>query len=107
MKPPSGISRRMIMNSRTMVVACLLLVACGSSLPPRELVDARSAYEKAKTGQAAQLKPEVVHEAKVALDQAEQSFADDPSSDRTRDLSYIAERKSELAVAQPGQSSPV
>jgi outer membrane protein OmpA-like peptidoglycan-associated protein len=76
-------------------------------LPPRELVDARSAYEKAKTGQAAQLKPEVVHEAKVALDQAEQSFADDPNSDRTRDLSYIAERKSELAIAQAGQSAAV
>jgi len=93
------------MNAWRFVGACFLLVACGSSLPPRELVDARSAYEKAKTGQAAQLKPEVVHEAKVALDQAEQSFADDPNSDRTRDLSYIAERKSELAIAQAGQSA--
>jgi outer membrane protein OmpA-like peptidoglycan-associated protein len=85
----------------------MLLVACGSSLPPRELVDARSAFEKAKTGQAAQLKPEVVHEAKVALDQAEQSFADDPNSDRTRDLSYIAGRKAELAMAQAGQAAAI
>jgi outer membrane protein OmpA-like peptidoglycan-associated protein len=95
------------MNAWRFVGASLLLVACGSSLPPRELVDARSAYEKAKTGQAAQLKPEVVHEAKVALDQAEQAFADDPNSDRTRDLSYIAERKSELAIAQAGQSAAI
>jgi outer membrane protein OmpA-like peptidoglycan-associated protein len=95
------------MNAWRLVGASILLAACGGSLPPRELVDARSAYEKAKTGQAAQLKPEVVHEAKVALDQAEQSFADDPNSDRTRDLSYIAERKSELAVAQAGQSAAV
>jgi outer membrane protein OmpA-like peptidoglycan-associated protein len=83
------------------------LVACGSSLPPRELSDARTAFEKAKTGQASQLKPEMVHEAKVALDQAEQSFADDPNSDRTRDLSYIAERKSELAMAQAGQAAAI
>jgi outer membrane protein OmpA-like peptidoglycan-associated protein len=83
------------------------LVACGSTLPPRELTDARSMYEKAKTGQASQLKPEVVHEAKVALDQAEQSFADDPSSDRTRDLSYIAGRKAELSIAQAGQAGAI
>jgi len=95
------------MNSRTMVVACLLLVGCGSSLPPRELVDARAAYEKAKTGQAAQLKPEVVHEAKVSLDQAEAAFNDDATSDRTRDLSYVAERKAELAMAQASQAAAI
>jgi len=95
------------MNSRTMVVACLLLVGCGSSLPPRELVDARAAYEKAKTGQAAQLKPEVVHEAKVSLDQAEAAFNDDATSDRTRDLSYVAERKAELAMAKASQAAAI
>jgi outer membrane protein OmpA-like peptidoglycan-associated protein len=95
------------MNSWRIAGASILLVACGSSLPPRELVDARASYEKAKTGQASQLKPEVVHEAKVALDQAEASFNDDPNSDRTRDLSYIAGRKSELAIAQAGQSAAI
>jgi outer membrane protein OmpA-like peptidoglycan-associated protein len=74
-------------------------------MPPRELVDARAAYEKAKSGQAAQLKPEVLHEAKVALDQAEAAFNDDATSDRTRDLSYVAERKAELAMAQAGQAA--
>jgi outer membrane protein OmpA-like peptidoglycan-associated protein len=49
----------------------------------------------------------MVHEAKVALDQAEQSFADDGVSDRTRDLSYIAGRKAELAVAQAGQAGAI
>ncbi len=93
------------MNSRRIAGASILLVACGSSLPPRELVDARSAYDKAKTGQASQLKPDLVHEAKVALDQAEWAFNDDPNGDRTRDLSYIAERKAELAMALAGQSA--
>ena len=95
------------MNAWRIVGASILLAACGSSLPPRELTDARSAFEKAKTGQASQLKPELVHEAKVALDQAEQSFGDDATSDRTRDLSYIAGRKAELAMALAGQSGAV
>jgi len=95
------------MNFSRIVYFAIFLSACGSSLPPRELTDARSAFERAKTGQAAQLKPEVVHEAKVSLDQAEQSFADDGDSDRTRDLAYVAQRKSELAVAQGGQAAAI
>lgn len=99
------------MNSKTvsviLLLASVLVVACGSTLPPRELVDARASYEKAKTGQAAQLKPEVVHEAKVSLDQAEAAFNDDGISDRTRDLSYVAQRKSELAMAQASQAAAV
>jgi outer membrane protein OmpA-like peptidoglycan-associated protein len=97
----------MLMNAWRIAAASVLLIACGSSLPPRELVDARSSYEKAKTGQASQLKPDLVHEAKVALDQAEASFNDDPNGDRTRDLSYIAGRKSELAMAQAGQAAAI
>jgi outer membrane protein OmpA-like peptidoglycan-associated protein len=95
------------MNSWRITAATILLVACGASLPPRELVDARASYEKAKTGQASQLKPELVHEAKVALDQAESAFNDDPNSDRTRDLSYIAGRKAELSMALAGQSAAI
>jgi outer membrane protein OmpA-like peptidoglycan-associated protein len=74
-------------------------------MPPKELLDARSAYDKAKASEATQLKPESLHEAKVALDQAELAYQDDATSDRTRDLSYVAERKSELAVALAGQSA--
>ena len=95
------------MNTRLFVVASIVLVGCGTSMPPKELVDARSAYEKVKTGEAAQLKPEIVHEAKVALDQAEASFLDDATSDRTRDLSYVAQRKAEFAVAQGGLAAAV
>jgi outer membrane protein OmpA-like peptidoglycan-associated protein len=85
----------------------MFLVGCGTTMPPKELVDARAAYEKVKTGEAAQLKPEIVHEAKVALDQAEASFVDDATSDRTRDLSYVAQRKSEFAAAQGGLAAAV
>jgi outer membrane protein OmpA-like peptidoglycan-associated protein len=97
------------MNSRPVLLvgASILFVACGTNMPPKELVDARAAYEKVKTGEASQLKPEVVHEAKVALDQAEASFADDATSDRTRDLSYVAQRKAEYAAAQGGLAGAV
>jgi outer membrane protein OmpA-like peptidoglycan-associated protein len=95
------------MNFSRILLASIFLFACGTTLPPRELTDARSAFEKAKTGQAAQLKPEVVHEAKVSLDQAEQAFADDGDSDRARDLAYVAERKAELAIALGGQAGAI
>lgn len=93
------------MNPRRIILLTLILAACGTTMPPKELLDARSAYDKAKAGEASQLKPETLHEAKVALDQAEAAYLDDATSDRTRDLSYVAERKAELAVALAGQSA--
>jgi DNA repair exonuclease SbcCD ATPase subunit len=95
------------MNAHRLVFATLFLCACGTTMPPRELLEARSAYDKAKSGEALTLKPESLHEAKVALDQAEIAYQDDASSDRTRDLSYVAERKAELAMSLAGQSSAI
>lgn len=76
-----------------------LLISCSASLPPQELVDARLAFQLTSTGPAGQLVPAEVHKAKTALDLAEKSFLDDPDSYMTRDLSYIADRKSKLAGA--------
>jgi outer membrane protein OmpA-like peptidoglycan-associated protein len=76
-----------------------LFIGCSASLPPQELVDARLSYQHASTGQAVQLVPAEVHKAKTALDLAEKSFQNDPDSYMTRDLSYIADRKSKLAEA--------
>jgi outer membrane protein OmpA-like peptidoglycan-associated protein len=93
------------MNLSKIVWASILLTACGTTMPPRELLDARSAFEKAKASEATQLKPESLHEARVALDQAEAAYQDDASSYRTRDLSYIAERKAELAMSLAGRAA--
>jgi outer membrane protein OmpA-like peptidoglycan-associated protein len=82
--------------------AAVVLIACGSTPPPRELLDAQAAYDRAKAGQAAKLKPEQVHEAKVALDTAQQAFQDDGVTERVIDLSYIAQRKAELSEAEGG-----
>jgi outer membrane protein OmpA-like peptidoglycan-associated protein len=76
-----------------------LLAGCAANIPPSELISARQSYQKASTGQAAQLVPAELHKAKVALDLAEQSFLDEPESFRTSDLAYIADRKAKIAEA--------
>jgi outer membrane protein OmpA-like peptidoglycan-associated protein len=90
------------MKLSLLLLIAVLLPGCGSTPPPKELMDARDAYEKAKGGQAQQLRPDQVHEAKVALDQAEAAYSDDPKADKTRDLSYVALRKAELSMAEAG-----
>ncbi|HVH40800.1 MAG TPA: OmpA family protein [Labilithrix sp.] len=74
-------------------------VGCGSTLPPKELVDARAAYQTASKGPASQQSPAELHVAKQSLDQAERSFNDDGDTPQTKDYAYIAIRKSQLAEA--------
>ena len=74
-------------------------VGCGSTLPPKELVDARAAYQSASKGPASQQAPAELHVAKQSLDQAERAFNDDGDSPQTKDYAYIAIRKSQLAEA--------
>lgn len=71
-----------------------------ASMPPKELVDARSAYRVASQGPAEQLAPAELHKAKKALILAEESFRNDPDSYKTKDLAYAAQRKAELAGAR-------
>ena len=73
---------------------------CASTTPPQELVDARAAYQRASTGPAAQSNPADVHVAKETLDRAEAQFKDEGDSDGTKDTSYIALRRSELAESR-------
>lgn len=80
------------------VTAVTLFAGCATTAP-KELVNARDAYQRASTGIAAQSAPAELHVAKKALDQAEQSFQKDRDSYKTRDLAYVAQRKAELAEA--------
>jgi outer membrane protein OmpA-like peptidoglycan-associated protein len=77
-----------------------IVSGCASAVPPRELVDARTAYESAKKGPAAQYDPAALHVAQESLQTAENSFAGDGDSAETRDLAYAAQRRSQLAEAQ-------
>jgi outer membrane protein OmpA-like peptidoglycan-associated protein len=78
----------------------LIVAGCGSSPPPRPLVDARAAYGRAKSGKAAQYTPAELHTAKVALNEAEKSFEDDAESPNTFALSYVALRTTQLVEAK-------
>ena len=70
-----------------------------ATVAPTELVNARSAYRTASEGPAQKLAPAELHKAHEALNLAEQSFQKDSDSYKTKDLAYVAQRKSEQAGA--------
>jgi len=78
---------------------CAALFAGCATTTPNELISARSAYQQATESEAKQLAPAELHKAHEALDLAEQSFIKDADSTKTKDLAYVAQRKSEQAIA--------
>lgn len=82
------------------VVLGVTLFGCGTTLAPKELLDARDAYDRAAKGPASKLTPAQLDTAKQSLDKAEQSFRDDGDGDVTKNLAYIAMRKAQIAAAQ-------
>jgi hypothetical protein len=84
-----------------MWIGCLALAfsaGCVSLLPPVQLMSARGAYERAEAGVASKYATAELLEAKVALELAEATFAELGDVQRTRDLSYVARRKAQLAA---------
>jgi outer membrane protein OmpA-like peptidoglycan-associated protein len=78
------------------------LAACGPGLPPKDLVQARTAYDRASKGPAAELAPAELDTAKQSLMRAEATFQDEGDAPVTRDRAYVAERKAMSAEAQAG-----
>src|ERR1700753_907423 len=76
----------------------LAALACASSGPTPQLLDARRAYDSARIAPEAQYSPDRVLEAKQALDRAEFAHKDKPGSFEEKSLAYVAERRAELAV---------
>jgi outer membrane protein OmpA-like peptidoglycan-associated protein len=77
--------------------------ACAGEVPaPRQLVDAREEYQKAKASIAMQVDPTDVHEAELALARAERVWKDsnDPSDDHVIKVALIAQRKAQIAQAE-------
>jgi outer membrane protein OmpA-like peptidoglycan-associated protein len=81
-----------------MIMVVTFFAGC-ATVPPNELVNARSAYQHASMGPAQQLVPAELHKAHQALDQAEKTFQEDSDSFKTKDLAYVAQRKAEQAEA--------
>jgi hypothetical protein len=94
------------------VLAVVVAVAAGcATSPPAELIQARTALNRASFGPAAQLAPADLHKASLALDLAERAFADERNLSKAVDLAYIAERTAQsgaeinLATAQQQSAS--
>jgi outer membrane protein OmpA-like peptidoglycan-associated protein len=79
-----------------LALACGVAAGCAATTP-KELADARSAYQTAANGDAATYDPAELHTAKKALTIAEKTFEDEGDSTRARDRAYIALRRAQLA----------
>ena len=90
---------------RTFRTICVILAAagtvgCASTLPPEDLVMARATNARVSRGAAATFDPSDLHAANESLDAAEQSFAKNGATPETIDLSYVAERRAQIAEAR-------
>ena len=74
--------------------------ACATAGPSPALLSARAAYLKAEGGPAKELNPADLHDARVALDSAENAAKDDGDSPVAKSQAYLALRRAELADAQ-------
>jgi outer membrane protein OmpA-like peptidoglycan-associated protein len=83
-------------------ILAILAGCAGERVPPKALTDARADYFRAKDGLATRLDPTDLHEADVALQQAERAFDKSPDEPITVDLAIIADRKALLAEANAG-----
>jgi outer membrane protein OmpA-like peptidoglycan-associated protein len=86
-------------------VSLLSLADCGTTLPPKELSDARAAYKRAAAGPAKDLAPAQLDTGHEALTNAEKSFEDEGDEPVTRDLAYVALRRIELAESDAAREA--
>ena len=76
------------------------MAACGTSAVPRELGDARAAYQHAAGGVAAELDPADVRAARSELADAESTYRRLGNIAETRDLAEVAARRARIAEAR-------
>jgi outer membrane protein OmpA-like peptidoglycan-associated protein len=87
---------------RTIAAFGLLVTfaGCAQSMPPQDLLTARTAFDRASHGPAAELDPADLHSAKETLDAAEKSFVDNGDTQDTRDAAYTADRRIQVAESR-------
>lgn len=83
------------------------ILGCAAAVPPQDLVNARTAYDRASKGPTPAFNSADLHTAKEQLDVAEAAFREDGDTQNTRDQAYVAVRKTELAetVARTKQAN--
>lgn len=79
------------------LICGLVISACATTPPPRDLVSARAVYLRASTGPSQVFNPADLLSAKQQLDRAEASFLENGDTQGTRDDAYVAVRKAEFA----------
>jgi outer membrane protein OmpA-like peptidoglycan-associated protein len=85
----------------TSILVPLALSACAhQATTPKELLDARAEYARARDGIAMRLDPTDVHEAWAALQRAETANRDAPGEATSVDLAVVADRKALLAQSE-------
>ncbi|HEY8210451.1 MAG TPA: OmpA family protein [Myxococcaceae bacterium] len=82
-----------------LVAAMGLLLACLYPAP-RELMDARLAYDRAANSQTRMLAPDELAAARRALNRAESQYERAPTSQSARDLAYVAQRRVQIAESR-------
>lgn len=87
------------MKAKLLIAAALFGVACATVPPPKELTEAKRLYERERHSQTAQVNPAGLHEAAKAIAVANREYEEHPRSIETKDLSYVALRKVQLAEA--------
>jgi outer membrane protein OmpA-like peptidoglycan-associated protein len=85
-------------------LSSVLALACASTAPSTELVDARRAYDRVRMSDANTVVPDKVVSAQQALERAERAHADDAGSFEERQLATNALRQAQLATAYAGLS---
>ncbi len=86
----------------TILSAALALgMGCMHAPPmPEELVQARELYENQRTGTTGQVAPAALAEARKSIEVATASWEKNPKAAETKDFSYVALRKTQLAAAK-------
>lgn len=79
--------------------ASSVLTGCGAGVAPESLHTARDAYKKAEASPAPQLAPVQLDAAKQSLTRAEEAFKNGEKDEDVKDLSYVAQKRAEVAVS--------
>lgn len=77
-------------------------LACATSYPPKELLDARATYNRAQYGAASLPDRTDLLTAERALSAAEESFKKSGNTVGGTDLAYMAQRRAQIAEANAG-----
>ncbi len=85
---------------RSTFICLAAATGCATTMPPQDLITARTDYTNASHGAAAAYDPADLHLAREALEAAEHSFDKNGASAETVDLAYVADRRAQTAEAR-------